>query len=492
MREPAGCEGPITLRHAVLLAAGRGSRLGPLTEETPKCLLPVGGAPLLDRQLDALSAAGITDVTVVAGFQAERVEAHAAGRCRVIRNGAWASTNCITSLALAAPYGRGHAFIFQNADVLYPPELIARFVEAPHANACLVDPLAPFAGGEYHAELDGGRIVRYSRDVPPERSAGRSAQLVRIGAGDCDTFLDRIAELAAGDGAHGFPSQAYDVLMAGDGLWPVFTAGLPWWEVDTADDYARCLAAFERQPRPAAEAPRRPSSAWLRARDITRHPRLPWRWEWLPAVMHEAAIHPLRTASHVRAYRKGTLSRDGLDLAVNGIRFLRMLLDDARRAGVEVMLLWGTLLGCVRDGSLIRGDQDLDLGVMARDAAGLGAVRDGMLARGFRVRIANDEKLSFVHPRHPRLFVDIDVVRPHPRGWVIINADADPRRRFHYVFPPAVFDHLRRARLAGRLDVTMPGDAEGFLTAVYGDWRVPRGKVHFLYGPNNVEVEMLP
>ena len=464
-------------RHAVLLAAGRGSRLGSLTEETPKCLLPVAGRCLLDRQLDALNTAGVTDITVVAGFQAARVESHVAGRCRVIRNEVWATTNSVASLHLAAPYVRGHAFIFQNADVLYPAALVARFVESSRENACLIDPLAPYAESEYHVELQDGQIVRYSRDVPPTRSAGRSAQLVRIGAADNAAFLDRIAELATGAGAQGFPNLAYDILMAGSGLWPVFTAGLPWWEVDTAEDYARCRAAFE--PSPSGDEPLTPGT-WARLRGLMRERRLPWRLAWLPTVMRSGLANPVQAAAHVRAYRHGELSREALDLVMNGLPFLRLLLEEAEGCSVTPMLLWGTLLGCIRNGQLIRGDHDLDLGVMAHDAGKLPRLRERMLQRGFTVRIENSEKLSLVHPRHPGLYLDLDVVRPHPRGWVIINADADPRRRFHYVFPHAVFDQLGRARLAGQLDVTIPGDAEGFLTAVY-----------YLYGPNNVEVELL-
>ncbi|HET7603467.1 MAG TPA: phosphocholine cytidylyltransferase family protein, partial [Gemmatimonadales bacterium] len=402
-------------RHAVLLAAGRGSRLGSLTEETPKCLLPVGGRSLLDHQLEALAAAGVTDVTVVAGFQAALVESHIAGRCRVIRNELWATTNSVASLHLAAPYVRGHAFIFQNADVLYRPQLVARFVESSRENACLVDPLAPFAESEYHVELRDGQIIRYSREVPPNLSAGRSAQLVRIGAADNSGFLDRIAELATGAGAQGFPNLAYDVLMAGGGLWPVFTAGLPWWEVDTADDYARCRAAFE--PSASEEEPLTPGT-WARLRELMRERRLPWRLAWLPTVMRSGLASPVQAAAEVRAYRHGELSREALDLVMNGLPFLRLLIEEAKGCEITLMLLWGTLLGCVRDGRLIRGDHDLDLGVMARDVGKLPILRERMLQRGFRVRIENSEKLSLVHPRHPGLYLDIDVVRPHPRGWV--------------------------------------------------------------------------
>ena len=58
---------------AVLLAAGTGSRLRPLTDTLPKCLLEVGGRPLLDYQLEALAAHGVTDVLVVTGHAAGEI-----------------------------------------------------------------------------------------------------------------------------------------------------------------------------------------------------------------------------------------------------------------------------------------------------------------------------------------------------------------------------------------------------------------------------------
>ncbi|HEX5179788.1 MAG TPA: NTP transferase domain-containing protein [Gemmatimonadaceae bacterium] len=106
-------------RKAVILAAGRGTRLGTLAEEMPKCLLPVGGKAPLDHHLDSLAAAGIQDVTVVVGFEGDRVAAHAAGRCRIVVNDRYETTNSIVSLHLAGAHLRGHAFVMQNADVLY-------------------------------------------------------------------------------------------------------------------------------------------------------------------------------------------------------------------------------------------------------------------------------------------------------------------------------------------------------------------------------------
>ena len=59
---------------AIILSAGQGGRLLPLTENLPKCLLPIGEYTLLEHQLRGLSACGVTDVAVVTGFAAGAVE----------------------------------------------------------------------------------------------------------------------------------------------------------------------------------------------------------------------------------------------------------------------------------------------------------------------------------------------------------------------------------------------------------------------------------
>ena len=65
---------------AFLLAAGLGTRLRPITDSTPKCLLPIDGRPLLDIWLDALVRAGVTEVLLNAHHLADQVEAHVAAR----------------------------------------------------------------------------------------------------------------------------------------------------------------------------------------------------------------------------------------------------------------------------------------------------------------------------------------------------------------------------------------------------------------------------
>ena len=69
---------PLGVR-AVLQAGGRGQRMGDLTDDTPKPLLPVAGVPMAERLLRQLTGAGVRDVTVITGWLGERIEAHLRG-----------------------------------------------------------------------------------------------------------------------------------------------------------------------------------------------------------------------------------------------------------------------------------------------------------------------------------------------------------------------------------------------------------------------------
>ena len=93
---------------ALILAAGRGSRLRELTDDRPKCLVPLAGKPLLRWQYDALRAAGARQVLVVRGYLAERLVPEAAGlpsgAFATVDNPRWAQCNMLASLLCAGPW----------------------------------------------------------------------------------------------------------------------------------------------------------------------------------------------------------------------------------------------------------------------------------------------------------------------------------------------------------------------------------------------------
>ena len=83
---------------ALILAAGRGSRLHPYTDTTPKCMTEIAGIPLIERQITTLRACGITDIVIVTGYLADHLKLPGT---RQIHNPRWMETNMVESLFCA-------------------------------------------------------------------------------------------------------------------------------------------------------------------------------------------------------------------------------------------------------------------------------------------------------------------------------------------------------------------------------------------------------
>ncbi len=113
---------------AIILAAGRGSRLHPYTENAPKCLTELGGVSLIERQLSVLRSAGIDDIVIATGYLSEML---ALPGTRQIHNPAWASTNMVESL-FAAEADFGEDLIVCYADIAYEPKLLDALLRSPH------------------------------------------------------------------------------------------------------------------------------------------------------------------------------------------------------------------------------------------------------------------------------------------------------------------------------------------------------------------------
>ena len=107
---------------AIILAAGRGSRLAGRTQDAPKCLARLAGKTLLDWQLSALSEAGVEDIAVVGGYMVEKLRALCAGPVPfiVLENPRWAETNMLVSLACAAEWSAGAETVISYSDIVYP------------------------------------------------------------------------------------------------------------------------------------------------------------------------------------------------------------------------------------------------------------------------------------------------------------------------------------------------------------------------------------
>jgi len=106
---------------AVILAAGRGSRLGALAEDRPKCLVELAHKSLISRQIAALRGGGVSTIGIVRGYLGNMIDIPDA---TYFENPRWAETNMVMSLAAAALWLRSHSVVVSYADVFYGRDVV--------------------------------------------------------------------------------------------------------------------------------------------------------------------------------------------------------------------------------------------------------------------------------------------------------------------------------------------------------------------------------
>ena len=120
---------------ALILAAGRGSRLHPYTEKCPKCLTELAGMTLIGRQVETLKAAGVSDIVIVTGYLSDMLGLPGT---RQAHNPDWASTNMVESL-FCAEEEFADDFLVCYGDIVYEPRVLEVLLGSPHDISVVID-----------------------------------------------------------------------------------------------------------------------------------------------------------------------------------------------------------------------------------------------------------------------------------------------------------------------------------------------------------------
>ena len=143
---------------ALILAAGRGSRMRDATADRPKCLVPLAGRPLLDWQRSAFQRAGVETIAAVGGYRAERLAREIEVR---FVNPRWETTNMVRSLAFAAPWLGERDSLISYSDIAFRPSAVERLAAAPGDIAITYDrQWAALWGGRFETPLADAETFR--------------------------------------------------------------------------------------------------------------------------------------------------------------------------------------------------------------------------------------------------------------------------------------------------------------------------------------------
>jgi 2-aminoethylphosphonate-pyruvate transaminase len=234
---------------AIVLAAGEGRSLFPLTRSLPKSLLCVGGVTILRRLAMQLAAVGIRDLVVVAGFEREQLVKevqeirHQVGlRVEVVNNDRYAFTNNLYSLALAERFCRGAGVLVIDGDVVCEDAVLSRVVNSLAEIAVAVDSRRVMGEEESKARVDRGRVKAVGKDI---RGGAEFFGVSKFSPGMAKNLFGAARRLLARGLESAFYESAFNmVLRNGNAGTAIDVAGARWTEVDFATDYEEALRLF--------------------------------------------------------------------------------------------------------------------------------------------------------------------------------------------------------------------------------------------------------
>ena len=229
---------------AIILAAGVARRLAPLTDRTHKCLLEIGGRPLLARMLAALEAVGVKETVLVLGHCADQVREVARERVGSMRLRYVENPDYTRGSVLSLYAARAHLaepVLVMDADVLFPREVLRRLLSAAAPSAFLVDRGFQDSGEEVKYYLRGDRVIALGKKVVPEsfEQVGEGVGFFKCGAEAGPALVPLLEQvIAEGNGLNEY-EDALHLLVAEHHVGWVDVTGLPWTEIDFAEDLRR-------------------------------------------------------------------------------------------------------------------------------------------------------------------------------------------------------------------------------------------------------------
>ncbi len=237
---------------AVILAAGIGSRLSPLTDTCAKSLLSVGGSVILERMIRNCLSCGISQFVLVLGHRADDIKQFVNKTFRGVRvtyviNERYRETNTGYSLMLAGPAIGTSEFVKFDADVVFDVKILRQLVDSDYENVLCIDRNIALEDEEVKVITDDQmQVLEIGKDVNPKLAMGESIGIEKISAKTGPLLFAKLTEMMESNKHfQDYYEAAYaQLVLKGMGFHALDITGLNWTEIDTAQDFAVANAMF--------------------------------------------------------------------------------------------------------------------------------------------------------------------------------------------------------------------------------------------------------
>lgn len=237
---------------AVILLAGVGSRLRPLTLNKPKSLLPIGGSTVLEHMITKLRRQGIKSFVIVCGYMEGVIKAYVEQTfidldVTFVTNDKYLTTNTGYSLLAAKEPLNGESFIKLDGDVIFDEEIIKRLMAADDGVSYICTDKSSLDKEVIKVICNqNGDVMRIGNNLPVTKSIGESIGIERIDKQTSSTLFKTLSAMMANEANYQYYYEvAYDkIIQDGSHFKTADITGLDWVEMDGLDDYRQAQTYF--------------------------------------------------------------------------------------------------------------------------------------------------------------------------------------------------------------------------------------------------------
>jgi choline kinase len=236
---------------AVILAGGQGTRLKPITNEKPKCMVEVGSRPILAYQIESLLNLGIDEIIIVVGYKKEKISEYIKTNfpnenITLITNDDFMSTGPVDGLKISFDYVRNNDFIYLNSDVVFDRRILKKVLESEY-KSCTAIQQTDWDEEEVNVIYDENySITNISKDIDKDSTMGEFIGVTKISK----NFLKEMSNLF-NTNPRGTFFFAVDLIKhtiqnADQKIYALDVKGLESIEIDTVNDLEKAEEKIKR------------------------------------------------------------------------------------------------------------------------------------------------------------------------------------------------------------------------------------------------------
>lgn len=231
---------------SIILAAGPGSRLRPITLDKPKCSVTVAGKPILEHQIEAYAASPVEEVIVATGYKHEYVADLCASLeesydipITVVQNSIYANTDNLYSLYRVFAEHEFERFVLSNGDVIFPKEIVREKIDSSAPSTVFCD-TSTFSQESMKIRVsDEGKVNRISKSISEEDAFATSIDVYQFSSEDSTEFIQQVrSTVERGSGVSEWVENQLDEYLRTNEteFTTIDIAGKAWMEIDDIQD----------------------------------------------------------------------------------------------------------------------------------------------------------------------------------------------------------------------------------------------------------------